>query len=98
MPVPGVPGADLVVVESDFVLPGSEAFLDWPACPGDEDHVAEAGAGRIVAMVESEFTVVDGPAGQVLVVGVGRVGKRPVVDPEPFRADTAGAALPGVRA
>ncbi len=33
MSVPGVPGADLVVVETDFVLGRSETFLDGPA-PG----------------------------------------------------------------
>ena len=38
MSVPGVPGADLVVVEADFVLGRSETFLDGPACPG---HVHE---------------------------------------------------------
>ena len=49
-------------------------------------------------MVEGEFTVVDGPADQVLVVGVGGVEQRPVIDPVPFRADPAGAALPRVAA
>ena len=35
MSVPGVPGADLVVVEADVILGGSEAFLDRPARPGE---------------------------------------------------------------
>jgi exo-beta-1,3-glucanase (GH17 family) len=71
MSVPGVPGADLVVVESDFVLAGSEAFFDGPARSGDVDEFCESGVVRVVAMVEREFTIVDSAADQVLVVGVG---------------------------
>ena len=49
-------------------------------------------------MVEGEFPVVDGPADQVLVVGVGGVEQCPVIDPGSFRADSAGAALPRIAA
>ena len=69
MSVPGVPGADLVVVETDFVLGRSETFLDGPACPGHVHEFTESGVVGVVAVVEGEFTVVDGPADQVLVVG-----------------------------
>ena len=64
MSVPGVPGADLVVVETDFVLAGSEAFLDGPACPGHVHEFTESCVIGVVAVVEGEFTVVDGPADQ----------------------------------
>src|SRR6266508_1175642 len=96
MSVPGVPGADLVVVESDFVFAGAEAFFDGPACSGGVDEFCESGVVRVVAVVEREFTIVDGLADQVLVVGVGRVDECPVVDAEPFRSDPAGTALPRV--
>ena len=69
MSMPGVPGADLVVVESDFVFGRSETFFDGPARPGHADEFCEACAVGVVAVVESEFTVVDGSADQVLVVG-----------------------------
>jgi hypothetical protein len=69
MSMPGVPGADLVVVESDFVFAGSETFFDGPARPGHVDEFSEACVVWVVAVVESEFTVVDGSADQVLVVG-----------------------------
>ena len=41
-------------------------------CTGDIDEFAESGAVRVVAVVEREFTVVDGAADHVLVVGFGR--------------------------
>src|SRR5664280_1033596 len=96
MSVPGVPGADLVVVESNLILGGSETFFDGPARPRHVDEFSVAGVARVVAVVESELSVIDGSADQVLVVGVRGVCERPVVDPEPFRSDTAGAALPGI--
>ena len=80
MSVPGVPGADLVVVESDFVLAGSEAFFDGPACSGHADELSGSCVVWVVAVVEREFTVGDGSADQVLVVGVIGVDERPVVD------------------
>ena len=94
--VPGSQVRDLVVVETDFVLGRSETFLDGPACPGHADEFTESCTVRVVAVVESEFTIIDGPADQVLVVGVGGVDERPVIDPGPFRADSAGggAAAP----
>ena len=94
--MPGIPGADLVVVESDFVLAGSEALFDGPACSGHVDELSEPCMVWVVAVVERELTVVDGSADQVLVVGVIGVGKCPVIDAEPLRSDTAGSALPRV--
>ena len=38
MSVPGVPGADLVVVETDFILARSEALFDRPARSGHVDE------------------------------------------------------------
>ena len=96
MSVPGVPGADLVIIESEFVLAGSEAFLDGPACAGHADEFSESGMVGVIAAVERKFTVVDGPTDQVVVVGALGVDKRPVIDSEPFRADAAGATLPRI--
>jgi hypothetical protein len=79
MPVPGVPGADLVVIESDFILGGSEALFDGPARSGDVDELCESGVVWVVAVVEREFTAVDGSSDQVLVVGVIGVDERPVI-------------------
>ncbi len=62
MSVPGVPGADLVVVESDFILAGSEALFDGPARSGHVDELSESCVVWVVAVVEREFTVVDGSA------------------------------------
>ena len=94
MSMPGVVGADLVVIESDFVFAGSETFFDGPARPGHVDKLSEACVVWVVAVVESEFTVVDGSADQVLVVGIIGVDECPVVDAVAFRSDAAGAALP----
>jgi hypothetical protein len=94
MSVPGVPGADLVVVESDFILAGSEALFDRPARSGYVDELCESCVVWVVAVVERELTVVEGSADQVLVVGVIGVDECPVIDAEPLRSDTAGSALP----
>src|SRR4051794_11311701 len=48
MSVPGVPGADLVVVESDFILRGSETFFDRPSCSG---HLNKFSKSRMVWVV-----------------------------------------------
>jgi hypothetical protein len=55
MPVPGVVEADLVMVETDFVLAGLEAFLDAPAVAGDRDQQGERGGLRAVREEEREF-------------------------------------------
>ena len=43
--VPGVPAADLVVIQAGLVLGGAEAFLDRPAGPGDAHQLADGGGG-----------------------------------------------------
>ena len=65
--VPGGPGADLVVVEPRFVLASSKAFFDRPSGAGHVHESAEPRPVRIVAAVEREFTVGDGP----VVSGIG---------------------------
>src|SRR5512135_2487663 len=94
MSVPGIPGTDLVVVESDLILRGSEAFFDRPARPGHVDELSAARAVRVVAAVESKPTIVDGSAEQILLVGTRGVNERPVVDPKPFRPDELARRLP----
>src|SRR2546421_12297310 len=98
MSVPGVPGAHLIVVESDFVLAGSETFFDGPPRPGHVDQFSESRVMRVVAVVEGQFAVIDGTTDHVLVVGVDGIDQCPVVDAEAFRSDTAGTALPCMRA
>ena len=96
MPVPGTPGADLVVVEPGFVFAGSEAFLDGPARTGHGDELSESGVVRVVAVVERELAGGDGSADQILVIGVIGVDERPVVDTESLRSDAAGPTLPRI--
>ena len=81
--MPGVPGTDLIVVESDLVFASPETFLDWPARAGHVDDFAESRVVGVVAVVERKFTVVDGAADHVLVVG-GGVDEYPIIDPGSF--------------
>src|SRR5205085_6266111 len=46
LPVPAVPGADLVIRQADFLLGDLEAFLDGPAPSGDAGEGGQAGVGR----------------------------------------------------
>lgn len=94
--VPRVPGTDLVVVEPCFVLAGSETFFDRLPCAGHGHEFAESGPVGIVALIECEFVIVDGSPNEVLTIGFSRIDQCPVIDPVPFRPDTARAALPGV--
>jgi hypothetical protein len=94
--VPGGPGADLVVVEPCLVFAGSEAFFDRPSGAGHVDEFTEARPLWVVAAVEREFTIGDRPPNQVVEIGLGGPGERPVVDPVSLCSDTAGAALPGI--
>ena len=57
--MPGFVFADLVLVESDFVLGCPEDFLDGPAGAGHVDQFTESGAARVEAVVVGKFTVVD---------------------------------------
>ena len=93
--VPGVVFADLVLVESDLVLAGAEAFFDRPSSTGDIDEFTESGAPGVVAVVVGEFTGFHRLADHVLMVGVGGLYERPVVDPESLCSDATCSALPG---
>ena len=55
--VPCVPGADLVVVESDFILSGSETFFDGPARSGYVDGFSESRAVWVVGRGTSKFVI-----------------------------------------
>ena len=92
--VPGIVLSDLVFVEPDLVLGGAEAFFDGPACTGHVHEFTEPGVSWVVAMVEREFTVVDGSPDQILMVRVGGRYQRPIIDSESFAADAAGATFP----
>jgi hypothetical protein len=96
MSIPGVVETDLVVVESDLSFSGLETFLDGPACTGDADEFPGGFSAWVVAVIEGEFALVDGPTNHVLVIGFVGVDDRPVVDAVAFRADSAGAPGPRV--
>jgi hypothetical protein len=69
--VPGVPEADLIVVEADLVLAGLEALLDGPADTDDGDQVVDGGAGLGVADEVGELGgVAEGAADEQPVVGL----------------------------
>ncbi|MGH3912057.1 MAG: hypothetical protein ACRDTC_01395 [Pseudonocardiaceae bacterium] len=74
--VPGVPGTNLVVVESCFVLTRSEALCDRPAGTDHVDEFAELGLVRIITPVEGEFFAVDRTADEVLTIGFDRVDQQ----------------------
>ncbi len=57
MPIPGVPAADLVVVQADLVLGGLEALLDRPADPRDADQLGQRRAGRAEADLDGQLPV-----------------------------------------
>ncbi len=44
--MPGVPAADLALVQADLTLGGLERFLDGPADPGHSDTLGESGQQR----------------------------------------------------
>jgi hypothetical protein len=46
VPVPAVPGANLVIGQPDLLLGDFEAFLDSPALASDPRESGEAGLGR----------------------------------------------------
>src|SRR5664279_2485497 len=62
--------------------------------PATVHEFTEPGVTRVVTMVESEFTIVDGSPDHILVVRVVGRYQRPIVDTESFRADAAGPAFP----
>jgi hypothetical protein len=96
VPVPGVVEPNLVVVEPDVSFPSLEAFLDGPSGARDPDEFTDGFVARVVAVVESEFAIIDGSADQVLVIGVVGVDDRPVIDTVTLRPDSTGASLPRV--
>lgn len=53
--VPGVPAADLVLVEADVAFGGLEVLLDSPALSGHGDEVGEGDVGGVVAAVVGEL-------------------------------------------
>ncbi len=94
--VPGVPEADLVVVEADLVLARLEALLDRPAGTDDGDQLRERGTGRGVADEVSQLGGIgEGAANQQPVGGAGGVDQRPVVETRAFGALPTGEDLPG---
>jgi hypothetical protein len=62
VPVPGVVATHLVLVESDFVFGGLEAFFDGPAGSGDSDEFVVGGIGGTEAQGEGEIVGVGAAA------------------------------------
>lgn len=109
MAMPAVPGAGLVVVETEFVLGGLEAVFDRPTMPFHPDQGFDRGALRAPCREESEITVGDVAADQkaacpdadegvVIVAGVeiGQFQISPVMKTLPLRARAGREALPDI--
>jgi hypothetical protein len=100
--VPGLPAADLVLVETDLAFRGLEPFLDRPAEPGDADQLRQGRRAWGPAAVEGQLTggvvAADQQAVVPAVVGIGvsaDLGEPGlVVKPRAFRAGAGAAALP----
>src|SRR5713101_2823796 len=99
VPVPGVPLADLVVVQPGLVLGLGEAVLDRPPGAGHGDQLCQGGAGRGVAPEERQLQLTflaryQGPADQELVLTAGGCDQRPVIQPRALGAVPARQHLP----
>ena len=57
--MPGRPGADLVVVETDLALGSLERFFDRPSSSRDRDEVSQGRAAGREAEVVGELAVTD---------------------------------------
>ena len=55
VPVPAVESSDLVLVQTDLVLGGLEAFLDRPAGTGHTYELVDRGSGGAVAQVVGQL-------------------------------------------
>ena len=64
VPVPAMPGAGLVVVETELGLGGLEGVLDRPALPFDSDQRLDPGAGRAPGGEEGELAIGEAAADQ----------------------------------
>ena len=74
VPVPGVPEADLIVVEANLVLGRLEALLHGPADADHGDQFVERGIGLGVADEEGELGgIVEGATDEKPVGGAGGV-------------------------
>jgi transposase len=97
VPIPGVPAADLVVVQANLVLGGLEALLDRPADPGHPDQLGQRGPRRAKAGVEGQLPVRQPPPRQqpepaARPAWSGQRDPGPVVDPRAL------GAIPGAEA
>ena len=96
MPIPGVIEPELVLVESGFLFGGLETLLDRPTRADDADQFRQPFLTWVVAVEVCYFAVSDVPAKNVLVTAWAG-DDRPVIDPEAFCTDPAGATRPVVR-
>src|SRR3982750_2692325 len=108
-PVPTVPGAALVVVETKFILSGLEALLHAPAGTLDTNQGVNRGAMGTPGGEVGEFAVEQAAADQkvagpgtrnwrVIFVGI-EIGERaigPIIEPLAFGAVACGQALPEI--
>jgi hypothetical protein len=98
VPVPGGVEPDLIVVQSNFVLGGLEAFLDRPAGPGHPDQIRQDdGSGGVTQVERKLVRFGDRAADQQRVGRAGGGEKRPVIPPVAFGAIPATSALPSQR-
>lgn len=92
--IPGLPGADLVLVEADLGLGGLETFLDAPPGAGYPDQRGQADRLGGVAAVEGQPAVTDALAYQQPMVAGRLVGWRDDLYPVPVSSSLGCRAWP----
>src|SRR4051812_11067193 len=102
MPVPAVPGADLVIRQADLLLGDLEALLDGPAPSGDTGESGQAGIGRAEDHVIGELVRLARMATDEQPVIPGRLLQAhqahpcPIVEPLALGAGPRRETLPGL--
>src|ERR1022692_4892607 len=99
VPVPGIPFADLIVVQAGLVLSLGEAVLDRPPRAGQGDQLGQRCAGRGVTEEERQLALAlvvhrQGTAGHQVTLRAGGGDQRPVIQPRPLGAVPARQHLP----
>src|SRR4051794_20952039 len=102
MPVPAVPGTDLVIRQADLLLGDLKAFLDGPALSGNAGERGQARVRRAEDNVIGELVRLARMATDEQPVLPGRLLQahqahpRPIVEPLAFGPGTGREALPGL--
>ena len=100
VPIPALPVADFVVIQSALALGGLEGLFNLPALSGDTHEGLQRGLlrGRLETIVGMLGFFFDAASHQQPVIPAILLPARnhgPVVQPFPFAARTGGDAFPG---